>query len=146
MLPILCKDFILYEYQIFKAREYGADAVLLIASLLNEEKLSKMLKVVRALNMDALVEVHNEEELEKVLRTEAEIIGINNRDLKTFKVDLETTNRLVGMIPEGKIVVSESGIRSKSEIEKLDKRVDAVLIGTSLIKSKNISKKLYELV
>ena len=145
LAPILCKDFIVNEYQVYKAREYGADAILLIAALLDKRKIQKFLKIAENLGMDALVEVHNEDELLTVLGTDAKIIGINNRDLKTFKIDLETTNRLCAMIPKTRLVVSESGIEGKMDIEKLSSRVDAVLVGTTLMKSKNITKKLHEI-
>lgn len=143
--PILCKDFIVSEYQIFKAREYGADAILLIAKLLSEEKMRKFIDTARSLNMECLVEIHNEEELEKVLKTDAKIIGINNRNLSNFTIDLETTNRLVNKIPKDKIVVAESGISSHEDLKKLDKRVKAILVGSALMSSKNITKKIHEL-
>jgi indole-3-glycerol phosphate synthase len=139
--PILCKDFIVSEYQIFKAREYGADAILLIAKLLSESQLKQFLCVSKSLGMGCLVEIHNEEELEKVLKTDAKIIGINNRNLSDFTIDLETTNRLVKKIPRDKIIVAESGISSREDLKKLDKRVRAVLVGSALMSSKNINKK-----
>lgn len=144
-LPILCKDFIVNEYQIFKAREYGADAILLIAKLLSEEKMQQFLGTARSLNMECLVEIHNEEELEKVLKTDAKIIGINNRNLSNFTIDLETTNRLMKMIPKDKIIVAESGISSREDLKKLDKKVNAILVGSALMSSKNITKKIHEL-
>lgn len=144
-LPLLCKDFIVSEYQIFKAREYGADAVLLIAKLLSAEKMQHFLNVARSLEMECLLEVHDEEELEKVLKTDAKIIGINNRNLKNFTVDFETTNRLVKKIPKGKIILAESGISSREDLKKLDKRAKAILVGTGLMSAKNITKKIHEL-
>lgn len=143
--PILCKDFIVSEYQIFKAREYGADAILLIAKLLSESQLKQFLCVSKSLGMGCLVEIHNEEELEKVLKTDAEIIGINNRNLSNFTIDLETTNRLVKKIPRDKIIVAESGISSREDLKKLDKRVRAILVGSALMSSKNINKKIHEI-
>lgn len=143
--PILCKDFIVSEYQIFKAREYGADAILLIAKLLSESQLKQFLCVSKSLGMGCLVEIHNEEELEKVLKTDAKIIGINNRNLSDFTIDLETTNRLVKKIPRGKIIVAESGIGSREDLKKLDKRVRAILVGSALMSSKNINKKIHEI-
>ncbi len=145
LLPVLCKDFVVEEYQIYKAHEYGADAILLIANLLEPERLKKFLKIVESLKMEALVEVHDEADLKKVLKTNAEIIGINNRNLTDFKIDLKTTNRLIRKIPTNKIIVSESGINSREDLKKLDSRVNAVLIGTAIMKSKNISKKIHEL-
>lgn len=144
-VPILCKDFIVTEYQIFKAREYGADAILLIAKLLSESQLKQFLKVARDLGMECLVEVHNEEELEIVLKTDAKIIGINNRNLSNFTIDLETTNRLVYKIPKDKIIVAESGISSRKDLGKLDKMVRAILVGSALMSSKNIIKKIHEI-
>ena len=143
--PLLCKDFIVSEYQIQKARDFGADAVLLIAALLTVNQMQKYLNIAKDLNMDCICEVHNEEELEKVLLTDARIVGINNRNLKTFEVDLETTNRLVPLIPEELLIISESGIRCRADIKGLDPRVNAVLIGTALMKAENIQLKILEL-
>lgn len=145
-VPILCKDFIVSEYQVFKARENGADAILLIAALLDGRQIEKFLKVARDLGMEALVEIHNESELMKVLKTSAKIIGINNRNLKNFEVDFETTNKLVKKIPNDKIIVAESGIKSRKDLEKLDARVNAVLVGTALMQAKNLTKKTHELI
>lgn len=144
-LPLLCKDFIVSEYQIYKAREFGADAILLIAAILTKEQIDKFLSVAEGLGMSAIVEIHNELELEKSLLTKAKIIGINNRDLKTFKTDINVTNKLIKMIPENILVVSESGLNSKEDLKKLDKRVKAVLIGTALMKAPNLEKKIREL-
>jgi len=145
-LPILCKEFIVDEYQIKMARNFGADAVLLIAKLLDTEKLKKFIAVASELGMDSLVEVHDEKELESALAAGAEIIGINNRNLENFKIDLGTTNRLAEKIPDSKVVVSESGINSKSDIEKLGKKVNAVLVGTLLMKSDDINSTLHAIV
>ena len=146
-LPILRKDFIIDSYQIYEARSAGADAILLIAALLTKEEIQHYLELARELDMDCLVEVHSEAELKKVLQTNADIIGINNRDLATFKTDLKTTVRLRHMIPTEKIVVSESGIKSRMDVEKLMKEgVDAILVGETLMKSNDISAKLRELL
>ncbi|MDN3513989.1 MAG: indole-3-glycerol phosphate synthase TrpC [Candidatus Brocadia sp.] len=146
-LPILRKDFIIDPYQVYEARAAGADAILLIAALLSKEEIQRFLNLAKELDMDCLVEVHTETELQKVLQTNAGIIGINNRDLTSFKVDLETTFRLRPMIPDGKIVVSESGIKSRAEIEKLFKKgINAILIGEILMKSADILTKLHELL
>lgn len=144
-VPILCKDFIMHEYQIFKAREAGADAVLLIVSILTPAQIKKFLKVAQSLGMDCLVEVHDEAELDIALKAGAEIIGINNRNLQNFSVDLGVTNRLVKKIPAGKIIVSESGINSGEDVKRLDKRVNAILVGTAIMKSRNMKKKIHEL-
>ena len=146
-LPILRKDFIIDAYQIYEARSAGADAILLITALLSKEEIQRYLELAGELDMDCLVEVHLETELKKVLQTNAHIIGINNRDLATFKTDLETTLRLRPMIPAEKIVVSESGIKSRADVEKLMKEgVDAILVGETLMKSDDISAKLRELL
>lgn len=146
-LPILRKDFIIDAYQIYEARSAGADAILLIAALLSKEEMQRYLGLAEELGMDCLVEVHSEAELKQALQTNAHIIGINNRDLATFKTDLGTTLRLRPMIPAEKIVVSESGIKSRSDVEKLIKEgVDAILVGETLMKSDDISAKLRELL
>ncbi|MFH1218377.1 MAG: anthranilate phosphoribosyltransferase [Candidatus Peregrinibacteria bacterium] len=144
-VPVLCKDFILYEYQIYKAREFGADAVLLIAGLLGRDELARFVGVAESLGMDALVEVHDEVEMKKALGAGARIVGINNRDLKTFKVDLGVTERLAGSVPSDVLVVSESGIKSGDDVRSLGGRVDAVLVGTALMSAKNIKSKLNEI-
>lgn len=138
--PILCKDFIIDEYQIYEARKYGADAILLIAAILTSEQISKYIKIAKSLNMAAICEIHTLEELEKVLKTPAKIIGINNRDLNTFKIDVATTSKIAGRIPAGKIVVSESGFSTKADLQKLPKNVDAILVGTALMKGGNVNE------
>ncbi|TLD42474.1 MAG: Indole-3-glycerol phosphate synthase [Candidatus Jettenia ecosi] len=146
-LPILRKDFIIDPYQIYEARSAGADAVLLIAALLSQEKIQHFLELAKELSMDCLVEVHSEPELKKVLQTNADIIGINNRNLATFTTDLEITFQLRPMISSEKIIVSESGITSRAEIVKLFKNgVNAVLIGETLMKSGDIAAKLQDLL
>lgn len=146
-LPLLRKDFIIDEYQIYESRAYGADALLLIAAILTEGKIGRFLKLSRELGMDCLVEVHDEEELHKVLRTSAEIIGTNNRNLKTFEVDLSTTQRLRKLIPDSKTVVAESGIQSREDVERLaEQRIDAILVGESLLRSRDIREKIEELI
>ena len=141
------KDFIIDPYQIYEARAAGADAILLIAALLSRDDMQHFLEVAKTLGMECLVEVHSESELIKVLRTSADIIGINNRDLATFKTDLETTFKLRPAIPAGKIVVSESGIKTRADVIKLMQNgVNAVLIGETLMKSDDIGTKLRELL
>jgi len=142
-LPILRKDFIIEEYQVYESRYYGADAILLIASILSEKEIEKMLKIARKYGMNCLVEVKTKEEIEKVLKTSAKIIGINNRNLSNFQISLETTKKLKELIPADKITVSESGIYTKKDILGLN--TNAVLIGTSLIEAENITNKLSEL-
>ncbi|MBN1157202.1 bifunctional indole-3-glycerol-phosphate synthase TrpC/phosphoribosylanthranilate isomerase TrpF [Candidatus Woesearchaeota archaeon] len=142
-LPVLRKDFIIDEKQILESRYYGADAILLIAAILTEKQINKFIDVARKYKMDCLVEVHTEDELKKVLKTKAEIIGINNRDLRNFKVDINTTKKLKKMIPKDKVVVSESGFNEIEQIKKTD--VNAVLIGSALMKAADVKEKLASL-
>ncbi|HEY4711686.1 MAG TPA: indole-3-glycerol phosphate synthase TrpC, partial [Dehalococcoidia bacterium] len=133
-LPLLRKDFIFDLYQVYESRAYGADALLLIAAILSQEQLKELISLSHSLGLRCLVEVHNEGEVERAVLSEAEIIGINNRDLNTFVVDINTTRRLRPLIPKEKTIVSESGIKSRKDIEKLEKwGVDAVLIGEALV-------------
>jgi len=145
--PLLRKDFLYDPYQIYESRAYGADSLLLIVAILTSQKLGELLSLSRRLRMSCLVEVHNETELEVALKSGAGIIGINNRDLKTFKVDMAVTECLRPLIPEDKIVVSESGIKYRSDLEKLGKLgVDAVLIGEALMAAPDIAAKMKELL
>jgi Indole-3-glycerol phosphate synthase len=132
--PVLRKDFIIDEYQIYQAKAIGADAILLIAAIL-KGKLKSFYDLAVELGLHVLVEVHTKEELEETLQTGAEIIGINNRNLKTFKVDLKTTEELIKYIPPNKIVVSESGITDSSDVNYLHSiGVKAVLIGETFMR------------
>jgi indole-3-glycerol phosphate synthase len=145
-LPILCKDFIIDPIQVFAARAFGADAVLLIGEALDRDSLADLLETARSLGMACLVEVHDEKALAKVLTTDARLIGINNRNLKTFEVSLKTTLDLRPLVPKDRLVVSESGIQQRRDLESLAAvGVDAVLIGTSLMRSSDPEKKLREL-
>lgn len=138
-IPVLRKDFIVDKYQIYHARVLGASAVLLIAAALDDTKLSEFLKITHYLGMKALVEVHDETELERALKLDAEIIGINNRNLKTFEVTLDTTKRLIDKIGKDKIKVSESGIKTNADMRELrNVQADAVLIGETLMRSGSI--------
>lgn len=138
-LPLLRKDFIIDPVQIYEARLLGADAVLLIATLLEQEQLAIFLDLTRELGMSALVEVHTPAELSRVLKTDARIIGINNRNLRTFNTDLTTTFDLLPAIPAGRVVVSESGIRTFHDVTKLAQAgVDAVLIGEAFLRSRDV--------
>ncbi|MEE8619494.1 MAG: indole-3-glycerol phosphate synthase TrpC [Dehalococcoidia bacterium] len=146
-LPLLRKDFIFDPYQVYESRAYGADALLLIAAILSQRQLKQLVSLSHSLGLRCLVEVHNEGEVERAVLSEAEIIGINNRDLNTFAVDINTTCRLRPLIPKEKIVVSESGIRSRSDMEKLRKwRVDAVLVGEALVTAGDVTAKMRELL
>jgi len=135
-LPVLRKDFIVEEYQLLEARVAEADAVLLIVAALSDAELSALHGQARALGMDVLVEVHDREELDRALAVGAESIGVNNRDLRDFSVDLQRTMQLRGAIPDGVLVVSESGIGSGEQLRELEREaVDAVLVGESLMRA-----------
>jgi indole-3-glycerol phosphate synthase len=145
--PLLRKDFIFDPYQVFESRAYGADALLLIVAILDYKLLESLLDLSHHLHMRCLVEVHNEEEVNQAILSGARIIGINNRDLHTFKVDLETTARLRPLISGDRIVVSESGIKTRADMDLLQKwRVNAALVGEALISSGNIAHKMRELL
>jgi indole-3-glycerol phosphate synthase len=146
-LPLLRKDFIFDPYQIYESGAYGADALLLIAAILSQEQLQEFVSLSHSLGLRCLVEVHNEAEVERAVLSGAEIMGINNRDLNTFVVDINTTHRLRPLVPKEKIVVSESGIKSKRDMEKLGKwKVDAVLVGEALVTASNVRAKMKELL
>jgi len=146
-LPLLRKDFIFDPYQLYESRAYGADALLLIVAILSQEQLKELISISHSLGLKCLVEVHNEAEVERALISGAEIIGINNRDLNTFAVDINTTHQLRPLIPRGRIVVSESGIRSRNDIKKLmGGGVDAVLIGEALVTASRSLPKMKELM
>lgn len=145
-LPVLRKDFIIDEMQVYESRAVGADAILLIMGILTQEKFKTLFELVRKLGMRALVEVHTEKELRKALAYGVELIGINNRNLHTFEVDIKTTEKLVPFIPDNIVKVSESGIHELKDILLLKGLgVDAVLVGTSLMKATDIAAKLKEL-
>lgn len=144
--PLLRKDFIFDPYQVFQARAYGADCLLLIASILSTSDIKYLLDLSHNLGMECLVEVHNEKELETVLASDAAIIGINNRDLYTFKTDIKITMKLKNLIPDDRIVVSESGIGSKEDMYELQScGVSNFLIGEALVASPDISVKMRKL-
>ncbi len=144
--PLLRKDFNVDSYQVYEARAYGADALLLIASILTQAELGSLLELTHQLGMAALVETHDKNEVAIAVGCGAKIIGINNRDLKTFKVDLVTTARLRPLIPAGRLVVSESGITCRADIDYLKRiGVDAALVGEALVTAPDIGEKLKEL-
>ncbi|MEI6738368.1 MAG: indole-3-glycerol phosphate synthase TrpC [Pseudomonadota bacterium] len=146
-LPILRKDFTIDEYQIFEARAIGADAVLLIAAVLETEKLREFLQIAREQGLAAIVEVHDEGEAASALQAGAEIVGVNNRNLKTFEVDLGTSLRLRALIPKDIIFISESGIETAQDIARLrDVGVNGVLIGETLMRAVDKGAKLRELL
>ena len=144
-LPLLRKDFIFDPYQVWESRVYGADSLLLIVAILNPSQLEELLQLSHRLGMKCLVEVHNESELNTALLSGAGIIGINNRDLKTFTVNLNTTGRLRPLIPADRLVVSESGIGSREDLVRMKKwQVDAVLIGEALVSAPDIAARMRE--
>ena len=146
-LPILEKDFLIDEYQIYEARALWADAVLLIARVLSRQQLKDFAGLAAGLGMDVVCEAHSEEDLDKIMGIDAQIIGINNRNLDDFKVDLETTARLIRRIPRGKIIVSESGIKSHDDVIYLKNLgVNAVLIGETFIGSSDITATVREVM
>lgn len=145
-IPVLRKDFTVDAYQIYEARVLGASAVLLICALLEEERLKEYLTIAHSLGLSALVEAHTEEEIETALRIGAGIIGVNNRNLKSFEVDINTGIRLRKRIPEEILFVSESGIRTSQDVARLrENKTDAVLIGEMLMRSRNKKRQLAEL-
>lgn len=134
--PILRKDFVIDEYQIYRAREIGASAVLLIASILNDAQLSDYRELAESLGMSALVETHTRDEVERAVSSGAGIIGVNNRDLSTFQVDIGNSLRLRGSIPDGIVCVSESGIGGAEDVRRLSEAgFDAVLVGEAFMRS-----------
>ena len=137
-IPVLRKDFIIDEYQIYQAKLIGADAILLICAILDETTLKNFLHLAKSLKLSCLVETHNEEEIKKALNIGADIIGINNRDLKTFTVDINTSLKLRKLIPSNKILISESGIKTAEDIRILkDSGFNGALIGESMMLSDN---------
>jgi indole-3-glycerol phosphate synthase len=146
-LPLLRKDFVFDPYQVYESSAYGADALLLIVAILSQEQLVELLSLSRSLGLSCLVEIHTEDEVERALLSQAKIIGINNRDLNTFTIDINTTHRLLPLIPQQRIVVSESGISSRSDVEKLEGwGVNAVLVGEALVTASDIQTKIRELI
>lgn len=137
-LPILRKDFIIDEYQIYEAKIIGADAILLIVAILDDETMKRFYQLSYRLGMDVLVEVHDEEEMNRALNLQAKIIGVNNRNLKDFSISLETTKRLSTMVNSEVVFVSESGITTEADIEFLKQcNVNALLIGRAFMESEN---------
>lgn len=145
-IPVLRKDFTVCDYQIYEAKLLGAGAVLLICALLSKQELEEYIDICDALGMSALVEAHNEKEIETAVRAGARVIGVNNRNLRDFSVDTSNAARLRALVPPGILFVSESGVKTRSDIEKIEKSgANAVLLGETLMKSANIGEKLREL-
>lgn len=146
-LPLLRKDFICDPYQIYEARAAGADAILLIAAMLDLHQLSEFHAIAREIHLDVLLEVHDEEEMETALQTDCTLIGVNNRNLRTFETDLGTTGRLARMMPAERLLVAESGIINRADIVRLQADgAKAFLIGESLMREMDIGAKLQEML
>lgn len=146
-LPLLRKDFICDPYQIVEARAAGADAVLLIAAMLDLAQLRDFTALARELSLDVLLEVHDERELERALQVNCQLIGVNNRDLRTFVTDLATTERLAKLVPGNRLIVAESGIHRRVDVERLLRAgARAFLVGESLMRENDIGAKLGELL
>lgn len=146
-LPLLRKDFIIDEYQLYESVEADADAVLLIAAILDAGLLERLVRLSRELNLDALVEVHSRDEMSRAVQAGAEIIGVNNRDLKSFEVDLNTSIELAAIAPTDAILVSESGISNRSDILRLrDAGYDAFLIGEHFMRAEDPGRALHDLM
>jgi indole-3-glycerol phosphate synthase len=143
----LRKDFILDSYQVTEARVYGADFILLIAAILSPEQLRDLMHQAEELSLGVLLEVHDEEDVKKALTVGPAMIGINNRDLRTFRIDIQTTFRLLPLIPEEIITISESGINSRDDVLRLeDAGVDGMLIGEVFMRVADIGSKIRELM
>jgi len=146
-LPILRKDFTIDPYQVWEARAHGADAVLLIGEVLSAGELQPLLELTHELGMQALVEAHDREHLDLALSTSARLIGINNRNLRSFRVDLMNTERLAPFVPADRVLVSESGISSASDVRRLARSgVRAILVGETLLQADDIARKMKELL
>jgi indole-3-glycerol phosphate synthase len=146
-LPLLRKDFIIDERQILEAIEWGADAILLIVAILSDGQLQKFHSLATEAGLAVLVETHDESELERAMKIDAKLIGVNNRDLKDFQVDLATTEKLAKKISAGKLLVAESGIHTRADVERLKKcGAKAILVGESLLRGGNIQAKIRELI
>jgi len=144
-LPVLRKDFIIDEYQVYESALAEADAILLITDILSKEEIVRLSSIAKSLNMAVLCEAHSKEELEKAISARQDIIGINNRDLNTFKLSISMTENLIGLVPKGKIIVSESGIRTRSDVLFLKSiGASAVLIGEVFMDAKDLGKKVRE--
>lgn len=146
-LPLLRKDFIIDPWQVYEARAAGADAILLIASILERQQIVDLAGLARELHLDLLLEVHDEQEMETACTTEIGLIGVNNRNLRTFVTDLATTGRLAKMLPPDRLLVAESGINNRADIERLQADgAAAFLIGEAMMREEDIGAKLQELL
>ena len=140
-LPILRKDFMFDPYQVFEARVIGADCILMIMAAVSDDQANELESVASDLSLDVLIEIHNESELERALKLKSSILGINNRNLNTFEVDLTTTEKLARLVPAGKIIISESGITNSADLERMTEcGAEGFLIGETLMRQNNIEK------
>jgi len=144
-LPVLRKEFVVDEYQLYESLALGADAVLLIASIIAKDKLQHFMELSKDIGLQCLVEVHSSEDFERAFSHEAEIIGVNNRDLETMKINLTTFDRVKQFIPDDRVVVAESGYSTAEAIASLRGKADAVLVGSALMKAESIEDKLLEM-
>ena len=145
-IPLLRKDFIVSKYQVLESLVYGADFILLIAKALSKKDLKDLLNYTRHLGMEALVEIHDKKDLTKAIYCGADIIGINHRDLHTFEINMNLCHELINLIPNGKVIIAESGIKEHKQLEELSSiGVDAFLVGESLMREDNIQKALRKL-
>lgn len=145
-LPVIRKDFIVDDYQVYEARAIGADCILLIAAAIGDAQMYELTQTALQLGMDVLIEVHNEEELDRALRLPLPLIGINNRDLHTFEVSLDTTLKMLDKIPDDRLVVTESGILTAEDVKTMqDHQVNAFLVGEAFMRAENPGEKLSEL-
>jgi indole-3-glycerol phosphate synthase len=145
-LPILRKDFVIDAWQVYEARALGADGILLIAAALDDGRLRELLDLAESLGLDALIEVHDENELERALATPGPLIGINNRDLRTFSVSIDTTMGLRALVPEGRLLVTESGIRTREDVARLRAAgIHAFLVGESFMRAPDPGAELSQL-
>lgn len=146
-IPILRKDFVVDEYMLYEAKCMGADVVLLICAILDDEKLKRYFEIANELGLSALVETHDEEEIARALKIGARVIGVNNRNLKDFTVDIENSVRLRKLVPENIVFVSESGMKTREDIARLEENgTNAVLVGETLMRSSNKKEMLDELL
>jgi indole-3-glycerol phosphate synthase len=146
-VPVLMKDFIVHEYQVYEGLFYGASAVLLIVAMLSDKRLKELLKLSHSLGLDCLVEAHDEMEVKRAVKSGAEIIGVNNRNLKSLKVDLNNCLKLIPQIPKGIVIVAESGLKSHEDIRLVQKAgAHAVLIGEVFMRSPDIGAKIKEVM
>jgi indole-3-glycerol phosphate synthase/phosphoribosylanthranilate isomerase len=145
-LPVLMKDFLIDPFQVYEGRAHGADAILMIVAALDDETCGKILDAARELNMDVLVEVHDEGELARALKLDARIIGINSRNLKTLEVDLGTFERLAPLVPGDRILVAESGVKSHADVRRLSNKADAFLVGSSIMEQDDVARASREIV